>query len=239
MTAVTPSTPQHTISLTTRLARGLARWLWILPVLAFLALGYFIVARPIQVLPRITLSPGYLLFDQQGNRLTSEDMRGKITLYTFTYTACQSPCLATSPFLQTLQARLPELEPSDMPIEFVTISIDPERDTPEVLAAYAHDLGADLETWHFVTGTPERLKWVIGGGFGVYYDRRDDGTLALDTAVMLVDWTGTLRAEYRRSLPDMEIVMRDLRLLQQELNNAEGAGRLAYEAAHLFACYPR
>ncbi|MCA9959842.1 MAG: SCO family protein, partial [Anaerolineales bacterium] len=236
VTAVTSTAKQQ--PQTTILMR-LMRSAWILPLLAVLAIAAFVIFRPIQVLPRITLSPGYVLADQDGNRLTSEDMRGKITLYNFTYTNCQPPsCTPVTPFMQSLQTRLPEVAGS-VPIEFVTISIDPEHDTPQVLAAYAHELGADLDTWHFVTGSSERLKWVIGGGFGLYYDQRDDGTFTLDTGMMLVDWTGTLRAEYLRSLPDIDIVLRDLRLLQEEVVNSQGAGRIAYEAAHLFACYPR
>ncbi|MEZ4644468.1 MAG: SCO family protein [Chloroflexota bacterium] len=235
MTDVTSTAKQQPqITILMRLMRSA----WILPLLAVFAIAAFVIFRPIQVLPRITLSPGYVLADQTTTALPAK-IQQKITLYNFTYTNCQPPsCTPVTPFMQSLQTRLPEVAGS-VPIEFVTISIDPEHDTPQVLAAYAHELGADLDTWHFVTGSAERLKWVIGGGFGLYYDQRDDGTLTLDTGMMLVDWTGTLRAEYLRSLPDIDIVLRDLRLLQEEVVNSQGAGRIAYEAAHLFACYPR
>lgn len=235
MTAVSTANHQGKASI----SKHLWHWVWVLPLLAVMALAAFIIIRPIQVLPRITLSPGYVFVDQQGNQLTSEDMRGKITLYNFTYTNCLSPCVPTAPLLQEVQTRLGELDQGEMPIEFVTISIDPQRDTPQTLAAYADSLDADPDIWHFVTGTPERLKWVIGAGFGLYYNQRDDGSLILDTGIMLVDWTGTLRAEYRHKMPDIDIVMRDLGLLLTELENSKGAGRYAYEAAHLFSCYPR
>ncbi len=56
----------------------------------------FIVFRPILILPRITLAPGFALTDQDGNRLTNEDMRGKLVLYNITHTDCDPPCRQTS-----------------------------------------------------------------------------------------------------------------------------------------------
>ncbi|MCA9970467.1 MAG: SCO family protein [Anaerolineales bacterium] len=213
-------------------------WLWALPIVIALGLAAFSILRPIQVLPRIMLAPGYALTDQNGELLTNEDMRGKIVLYNVTYTNCADPCVQTSLFMQQVQARLGELPPSSVPIELVTISIDPAHDTPEVLAAYAAELGA-TDRWHFVSGAANRLKAVVGAGFGLYYEPQPDGRFALDTGLMLVDGTGILRAEYVRKLPDMDIVLRDLNLLLEEAQNSEGMGRLAYEAAHLFSCYPR
>ena len=63
--------------------------------------------------------------------------------------------------------------------------------------------------------------------------------MRFDPRIVLVDGWGTLRAEYRVTQPDMEIIARDLRLLTEEAQNSEGTARLAYEAAHLFLCYPR
>jgi len=214
-------------------------WLWAIPATALLAVAAFTIIRPIQVLPRITLAPGYMLTDQNGNALTSEDMRGKITFYNFTYTNCAEPCVQTSGLLQEVQARLDEIDNGDVPIEFVTISVDPARDTTAVLTEFANQLGADQNMWHFVTGDVNRLKWVIGGGFGLYFGQRDDGSIILDSGYMLVDGGGILRAEYVHYDPGVDIVLRDIRLLAEESQNSEGAARYAYEAAHLFLCYPR
>lgn len=199
----------------------------------------FSIFRPIQVLPRIALAPGYALTDQNGGMLTSEDMRGKITLYTFTYTRCVDPCIQTTPLLQEVQARLGEVENGDIPIQMVTISIDPQHDTPEVLSAFARQQGADPNRWHFATTETTRLKWIIGAGFGLFFDRRDDGSFVLDQGYVLVDGAGILRAEYRLVNPGADIILRDLQLLVNEAQNSQGAARYAYEAAHLFLCYPR
>lgn len=121
----------------------------------------------------------------------------------------------------------------------VTVSFDPRRDTPERLREYAARLRGEDENWHFLTGAPDRLKWMIGGGFSVFYDARDDGTFTFDPAFMLVDGTGILRAEYRTATPEVDRVLRDVGLVAQEANKSKGANRAAYEAAHLFLCYPR
>src|SRR5215217_7443517 len=62
--------------------------------LGLLLLGIlaFATLQPFQVLPRIGLSPGFALVDQDGQRLTSEDLRGRIVLYNFTYSGCRAPC---------------------------------------------------------------------------------------------------------------------------------------------------
>lgn len=215
-------------------------WLFYGVLLLFL-LGVvaFATLRPILVLPRITLAPGFSLTDQDGNRLTNEDMRGKLVLYNLTTSSCSTPCPQTSAVMQEVYARLPELQNRSVPIELVTISLDPGRDTPEVLRAFAAGLGADTAAWHFVTGPAERLKWVVGGGFRVYFDYKDDGRVVFDPAFMLVDGAGILRAEYRTATPGAERILSDIQLVLDEIEKSTGANKVAYEAAHLFMCYPR
>jgi protein SCO1 len=199
---------------------------------------WFSVARPITVLPRITLAPGFYLTDQMGERFTSEALRGKITLYNFTYTSCELPCVETTPVMATVQARLPEVQ-SSVPLQLVTFSIDPDNDDSEKLLTFANQMGADPDIWHFATGGAAQLRSVIGGGFSVYYKAQEDGSFKLDPAFYLVDGSGLIRAEYLADSPDIDIIMRDIGLLAAEVDNSEGIYRFAYEAAHLFSCYPR
>jgi protein SCO1/2 len=212
----------------------------------YLILGLFLIGviafatlRPILVLPRITLGPGFALTDQDGNRLTNEDMRGKIALYNFTHTSCEEPCPQTSLVMKEVQDRLPEIETYGIPVELVTISVDPEHDTPQLLREYAAELGADTATWHFVTGPEEKLRWIIGGGFGFFFDTYDDGRVVFDPGFVLVDGLGILRAEYRSPTPDVERILEGMQLIAEEAEKSAGANKVAYEAAHLFMCYPR
>jgi len=203
-----------------------------------LATGKFVVFQPITVLPRVALAPGFALVDQNNNQLTNEDMRGRITLYSFTYRHCDGDCVSSTPLMEEVYAQLSQMDTGDIPVELVTIFIDPE-DTPDRLLTLSQSLGADSSLWHFLTGTEDRVRWVIGGGFSTFYKELDDGSYQLAPDMMLVDGAGILRAEYRRGLPAFNIVMRDIGLLVDEAHNSDGVNKYAYEAAHLFLCYPR
>lgn len=199
----------------------------------------FAVFQPVKVVPRLGLAPGYTLVDQAGARLTSEDLRGTVAIYTFGYTHCETRCFPTDSLFGALQDRLDEAELGDVPVRLVTVSFDPERDTPPVLATAALDAGADPEVWSFATGQPAALKTLIGTGFGIYYgpDPETDGAFEYRPGIMIVDGNGILRREYRWGLPTVNGLLEDLRVIAREVNASDGAARLAYEAAHIFACY--
>lgn len=214
--------------------------LWYLLLsLLFAGVMAFATLQPLKVLPRIGLSPGYALVDQDGQRLTSEDLRGKLVLYNFTYTACTQPCPQTGAAMQAIQAQLAEFETLGLPVQLVTIFFDPARDTPEALRLYSQQWKADPTQWRMVTGDPTHLKHVIGGGFGVYYEGSPNGSYMFDPTFALVDGAGILRARYRTAELDTKVVERDLGLIATEVARSQGPMRLAYEAAHLFMCYPR
>ena len=69
--------------------------------------------------------------------------------------------------------------------------------------------------------------------------QQEDGTFKFDPAFILVDGWGIMRAEYRTAAPEVDLIMRDIDLVTTEARNSTGAARYAYEAAHLFVCYPR
>ena len=206
-----------------------------LPLLAILA---FVLFQPIQVLPRISLAPGFSFVDQNGQRLTSEDLRGSLVLYNFTYTGCGEGCPQTGPAMRSAQELLARLDTDGIPVQLVTVSFDPDRDSPEQLRAFATSLEADTANWHFVTGDAPQLKNVIGRGFGAYYERKEDSHFVFDPTFVLVDGWGVIRAKYRMAQPAFDMIERDIGLIVQEVRNSKGVNKIAYEAAHLFLCYP-
>jgi len=210
-----------------------------IPALLLTSILAFTTLRPIQVLPRIAVGPGFALTNQAGERLTNDDLRGHIVLYNFTYTHCVDPCPATGAAMRRIQETVRQAETGGIPIQLVTISFDPERDTSHRLRAYARELNADLKTWHFATGEPTMLKNVIGGGFGVYYQQLSAERFEFEPTFVLTDGWGILRAEYRTATPDLDTILRDIELIAAEAANSRGMARYAYEAAHLFVCYPR
>lgn len=211
----------------------------VVPTLCIASVLAFSIFRPIQVLPRIRLSPGFSLTDQDGQRLTNEDLRGKIVLYSFGCAHCGPPGPQSTQTMREVQDRLDEVDFGEIPFKMVTISFDPEHDTPDVLRAYAEEAGADPDLWCFVTGDPTRLKHILGGGFEVYYEPNEDGSFAFDQVFVLVDGWGIIRGDYRylTVAADTDRILRHIGVLVEEVQQSEGSARLAYEAAHFFLCY--
>ncbi len=197
----------------------------------------FAIIQPVKVVPRLGLAPGYALVDQTGAPLTSEDLRGSLAIYTIGYTTCDGACYPVDSIFAELQRRLPEEDLGGIPVRLVTLSIDPERDTPAVLDSVARVRGVDPAVWTLATGTPAALKTLIGTGFELYYGRDDDGAIEYGPGFMVVDGNGILRREYRWGMPSVDGLLKDLRVIAREAHASEGAAKLAYEAAHLFACY--
>ena len=211
-------------------------------ILGFVVVSAFAfkVFQPIKVLPRMQLAPAFNLVDQNNERLTSEDLRGKFTLYTFMYTNCPENCHGISDTIKEVQSRLGEVELDGIPVSFVTISMDPDRDTPEVLNNYAQSIGADLSQWEFATTSNKTLlKTIISTGFETYYQQKEDGSFSFDPSYVLVDGWGIVRAEYRyvTEVSNADRILRHLGVLAEEVRNSKGTAKLAYEAAHLFLCY--
>jgi len=209
-------------------------------MLLILAVMAFVIFEPIQVLPRIRLAPGFALTDQAGQAMTSEDLRGSVVVYTFTYNNCEEPCAAPEPTMAELAGRIDEVDMGDTDVRFVTLSFDPERDSPDVLTARAERFGADGETWKYATAAPDQVRNIIGSGFKTWYEARPDGSFAFDPALILVDGWGIVRGEYRYQTlaTDEDRILRHIGILGEELRNSHGANSFAYEAAHFFLCYP-
>jgi protein SCO1/2 len=123
--------------------------------------------------------PSFTLLDQDGDRVTEADLRGRETILTFIFTRCPVPefCPRIGRNFQSLQA---ELGPTSAGPRLLSISIDPGHDTPAVLRAYGESLGADFGRWRFATGTEEQVS-MLARLFAVRTERNGatlDHTLA-------------------------------------------------------------
>ena len=100
----------------------------------------------------------------------------------------------------TSQMKQVSRETDDSPkVRFVSISIDPKRDTPEVLASYARKFHADTNRWVFLTGPREQLQHLSRN---VFMLGDVDDTLQHSTRFVLVDGTSKIRGFYDTSDPD-------------------------------------
>ncbi|MBO1001583.1 SCO family protein [Pseudogracilibacillus auburnensis] len=87
---------------------------------------------------------------QAGDTLTRDDLKGEYWVADFIFTNCTTVCLPMTRNMKILQDKMQEAGIEN--VQLVSFSVDPDRDTPEVLTEYANEYGADLENWTFLTG---------------------------------------------------------------------------------------
>ena len=100
-------------------------------------------------------------------------------------------------------------------VMFVAITVDPERDTADVLRSYAQAHGARGAGWAFLTGTPAEIKDVTQR-YGVFARKTDRGDVDHTFLTSLVDRDGALRVQYMGVRFDPDEMLRDLRSLLRE-----------------------
>ena len=105
---------------------------------------------------RFPYGEGYVFVDQNGKEVRLDTFRGKTVVITYFYTHCPDACPLTMTNMKRLYARLPDSLMDR--VVFVAVSIDPERDRPEVLREYAHLYRIDFPNWFFLTGRPEEIR---------------------------------------------------------------------------------
>lgn len=189
----------------------------------------------LDVRPRLALAPGYALIAADGARLTSEDLRGHVVLYTFDYLGNDDPARRTAPLMREVQAALRAQPMPEVPVRLVTVAFN--HPPPDSLQAAAARTEAAPDLWTWATGSPQALRTVVRDGFGVYYERRPEGGYRFDPVFVVVDGLGIVRARYRIGRPSAAALVSDLRAVAREASATRGSTRLAYEAAHLFSCY--
>ena len=165
------------------------------------------------VLPRIGAAPQLTLTAQDGGRLSLSDLRGKVVLLTFIYTSCTDTCPLLTGKLAGLQEKLgPDFGSR---VQFLSVTTDPERDTPDVLREYAGRFRAEPAGWAFLTGTPDEVA-AVTGAYGIFVRRTPRGDADHSFLTSLVDRTGTLRVQYVGTRFDPEELLADLRALIRE-----------------------
>lgn len=159
------------------------------------------------VIPEEDKAPPFALVDQDGKVRSLETLRGSNVLLDFIYTHCNGPCPVSTSARVQLQKSLPE--DLRQQLHFVSISLDPLRDTPEKLRAYALERGADLANWSFLTGDPEAVQDVLSS-YGVGVIREDDGNIQHVVVAFLIDPRGRITKRYFGLEHDTSEFIRDL-----------------------------
>jgi cytochrome oxidase Cu insertion factor (SCO1/SenC/PrrC family) len=114
-------------------------------------------------LERLWPAPDFVLVDQQGRLFRSSDLAGRASVMSFIYTNCTDTCPLLTATMAQVQERLRTDGLLGSKVQLVSITVDPRRDTPPVLAAYAARFRADPEAWRFLSGDPEAIYSVLAG----------------------------------------------------------------------------
>lgn len=157
----------------------------------------------------VTVSvPDFNLTSQQGEPLGLSEMMGKIWVADFIFTNCPTICPAMTQEMARLQSEFV----AD-PVYFVSFSVDPERDTSEVLSRYATAYGADDRRWHFLTGDKTKIYQLAEQGFSLAAGH--NGTEILHSPrFVLINADGNIHDFYdSRSGPAMLRLRRDVKTL--------------------------
>ena len=149
-------------------------------------------------LPVLMRGPEFVLTDQSGESQGSDQLLGRAWVVNFMFTRCKATCPVQTRRLAELQEELRN-RPSWKDIRLVSISVDPDYDTPEVLHDYADKAGADRQHWKFLTGPRETIDQLARQGFKLPADvggSSQSESIAHSSKFALVDPQGDVRGYY-------------------------------------------
>lgn len=137
--------------------------------------------------------PDFELVERSGETVTLSDLAGDVWVANLIFTHCGGTCPLMTLQMSSLQGVLPD------EVRFVSITVDPFRDTPEVLAEYADVYGADPERWLFLTGERDDIYRLSQEGFHLAVDDTfgsEIEPITHSTRFVLVDQAGRIRNYY-------------------------------------------
>lgn len=185
--------------------RGTA-WKVTLILIPLVTAGLLFWLRQLQIsalsnrpLPSYGTVPSFELVNQDAQPFGSQQLSGKIWIADFIFTTCPGPCPIISTRMSELQKPLVKSD-----VHLVSFSVDPEKDTPPMLRAYADKLRKEPLRWDFLTGSRTTIAALSRDGFklGLSDEGDDKENPVHSTRFILVDRHGTIRGYYDALAPD-------------------------------------
>ena len=154
-------------------------------------------AKPLEGLQRYGSVPQFSLIERSGKTTTLADLRGTIWIADFIYTTCQDTC----PMQTAEMAQLQEHWKDRVGLKLVSFSVDPEKDTTEVLSRYANRYKADSQRWLFLTGAKEEISRLVQEGFrlsavALSSEGKKDSVIMHSPRFVLIDKAAQIRGYY-------------------------------------------
>lgn len=152
----------------------------------------------------------FALVDSRGQSFGTEELENKVWVADFIFTTCGGIC----PRMSANMAKLHRSYKLEDDVEFVSISVNPEQDTPQALEAYAQKFDADPASWHFLTGSREAITDLAVNRFKI---GSVEEPIMHSAKFVLVDRNGNVRGYYEGTEEeDLKTLFRDLAHLRRE-----------------------
>jgi protein SCO1/2 len=144
-------------------------------------------------LPVLKQAPNFVLNNLEGQQVKLSDSTGKVRLVEFMFTSCPDICPMTTFNMVKLQEELKKSNQWGSQVQFLSITFDPLKDTPDVLKQYGDRMRIDYSGWTLLSGT-EAETAAVAKDFGVLVQKTADGQfIHTVTSLFLVDGTGKIR----------------------------------------------
>ncbi|MCM3711290.1 SCO family protein [Sporosarcina luteola] len=133
--------------------------------------------------------------DQNGNSFGTDQLAGKVWIADFIFTTCKSVCIPMSQKMSELQSTFKE---QGIEVEFVTFTVDPETDTPQIMKEYIGQFSEDESNWHLLTGySQEAIEKLALSQFQTIVQKpNESGQVIHGTNFFIIDQQGHIVNEY-------------------------------------------
>ena len=155
-------------------------------------------------IPVIKEVPRFSFTNQNGEKFSNDNFRGKVTILNFIFTSCTGPCPLMTSNMQKLYSNFKGTKE----VQFVSVTVDPEVDTQERLKLEAEMIGVDNNQWQFLRSDLEEVKKLKRDGFMLFADNLPNGH---SIKSILIDNVGNIRKYYDGTdIGSQEILKKDI-----------------------------
>ena len=164
-------------------------------------------------IPILKPVPEFSFINQDGDPFTEKDLNDKITVLDFIFTSCAGPCPIMTHNMTGLYRSFSQVEE----VQFVSITVDPDVDTQDILKQYAKINGVNDDRWQFITSNIEAIKDLKKNGFMLYAEELPRGHAI---KFVLIDQNGQIRKYFDGTEEaSMAVLMKDITNLVKEFKS--------------------
>lgn len=164
-------------------------------ILGVIGSVFWLKNKPKDKLYTVMKVPEFSMTDQNNQTITNRDMLGKVYVVEFFFTSCPTICPIMSNNLRNVEDEI-----NNPNLGFISVTIDPKRDTPERLLDYAKRIGVKSVNWHYLTSDRETIQ-NLADQFNIYVGKDETTAEGLNHSgkLALVDKQGNIRSRYNEA----------------------------------------